>query len=363
MITQMLAVETNQALADNSTYALYGSAVVLALAMLSFAADLAATARRKHAAEDAAEGGSAQAGSAQAGATTKTRAAEAGSTKAAGADGDVDAGGATAVLTRDEAPGDGPEAPVKRQWAGIGMSLTWLAMLLLAAAIALRGFAVSRPPLGNMYEFALAAAGFTLVVYLLWSLKRDLRWLGLFVVAPVLLIEMLAAMVLYTEATQLLPSLQSYWLSIHVTIATLSVGLFTVGAVVTVLYLVQARREAAAAAGKGKRGLLDALPSARALDQAAYGVHMVAYPLWMFTVIAGAIWAQVAWGRYWGWDPKEVWSFVIFVVYTAYMHARLTAGWNAKRSSYLALAGFACVIINYTVVNIFFVGMHSYSGL
>ena len=363
MITQMLAVETNQALADNSTYALYGSAVVLALAMLSFAADLAATARRKHAAEDAAEGGRAKAGAAGADAgATKAGATKAGATKAAA--GSSESGSATAVLTRDDQPpADGPQAPVKRQWAGIGMSLTWLAMLLLAATIALRGFAVSRPPLGNMYEFALAAAGFTLVVYLLWSLKRDLRWLGLFVVAPVLLIEMLAAMVLYTEATQLLPSLQSYWLSIHVTIATLSVGLFTVGAVVTVLYLVQARREAAAVAGKGRRSMLDALPSARALDQAAYGVHMVAYPLWMFTVIAGAIWAQVAWGRYWGWDPKEVWSFVIFVVYTAYMHARLTAGWNAKRSSYLALAGFACVIINYTVVNLFFVGMHSYSGL
>lgn len=326
----MITQATNQALADNSTYALAGSAVVLALAMLSFATDLAQGQRRQAAIRAAQERESAE-----------------------------QQGGDTVLLTREVTEQD----PGKRQWAGIGMSLSWLGFGLLLASIALRGFSVHRVPLGNMYEFALAATGFTMAVFLIWSTQRDLRWLGVFITAPVILVEMLAAMVLYTEATQLMPSLRSYWLSIHVTIATLSIGLFTVGFVITLLHLVQSRREAAAAEGKGKPGFMDSLPKARTLDQAAYGIHVIAYPLWTFTVIAGAIWAQVAWGRYWGWDPKEVWSFVIFVVYTAYMHARVTSGWSSKRASYLAIAGFACIIINYSVVNIFFVGMHSYSGL
>lgn len=326
----MITQATNQALSDNSTYALVGSAVVLALAMLAFALDLASSQRRRAAMAAASE--------------TESAAAE---------------GGETLVLTREVTA----QEPGKRQWAGIGMSLSWLGFGLLLASIVLRGMSVHRVPLGNMYEFALAATAFTMAVFLAWSTRRDLRWLGVFIIAPVVLVEMLAAMVLYTEATQLMPSLRSYWLSIHVTIATLSVGLFTVGFVITLLYLAQSRREAAAETGNGKAGFMDALPKARTLDQAAYGVHVIAYPLWTFTVIAGAIWAQVAWGRYWDWDPKEVWSFVIFVVYTAYMHARVTAGWSSKRAAYIAIAGFTCVILNYSVVNVFFVGMHSYSGL
>ncbi|WP_018157057.1 c-type cytochrome biogenesis protein CcsB [Demetria terragena] len=324
----MMTQAANQAFADNSTYALAGSAVVLALAMLAFALDLAGGQKRRAVVEAAAES-------------------------------QAEMNGNTMVLTREVSP----DEPVKRQWAGVGMALSWLGFGLLLVAIVLRGLSVHRTPLGNMYEFALAAAGFTMAVFLIWSTQRDLRWFGVFITAPVVLTEMLAAMVLYTDATQLVPSLRSYWLSIHVTIATLSVGLFTVGFVLTLLHLAQARREAAAEEGNGKASFMDSLPRARTLDQAAYGVHVIAYPLWTFTVIAGAIWAQVAWGRYWDWDPKEVWSFVIFVVYTAYMHARVTSGWTSKRASYLAIAGFTCVILNYTVVNVFFVGMHSYSGL
>ncbi|YAL83784.1 c-type cytochrome biogenesis protein CcsB [Dermacoccaceae bacterium W4C1] len=324
MMTMLVARQTNEVLADNSTYALYGSAAVLTLAMLSFALDLSRRQVRQQREEVAEQ---------------------------------VHAEGSTAVLTRTETE---VEPEPKRQWAGIGMSLSWLGTILLVVAIALRGASVHRAPLGNMYEFSMAATAFTMIVFLIWSLKRDLRWLGVFVTAPVVLIEMLAAVVLYTDATQLLPSLKSYWLVIHVTVATLSIGLFTVGCVLAILYLVQERRESRA---ELKPGFMDRLPNARALDQASYAIHVVAYPLWTFTVIAGAIWAQEAWGRYWGWDPKEVWSFVIFAVYTAYMHSRLTSGWNARRSAYLAIAGFVCIILNYTVVNMYFVGMHSYSGL
>ncbi|MDE9365022.1 c-type cytochrome biogenesis protein CcsB [Luteipulveratus sp. YIM 133132] len=333
MITQMLARETSTALSDASTNSLYASAVVLTLAMLSFGVDLAQSparaaresARRTTVVQDSADGA-----------------------------GD----GSTAVLTRTET-GE-PAVPEKRQWAGIGMSLSWLGAFLLIACVVLRGAAVHRPPLGNMYEFATVGAAFTIAAYLLWSLKRDVRWLGIFVVGPVLLVEMLAAMVFYTDATQLMPSLKSYWLSIHVTVATLSIALFTIGFSLTLLHLIQERVEA----GSTERfAFMKALPSSERLERLGYSVHIIAFPLWTFTLIAGAIWAQEAWGHYWNWDPKEVWTFVIWVVYAAYLHARVTAGWNSRRASYIALAGFACIIVNYCVVNVFFVGQHSYSGL
>jgi ABC-type transport system involved in cytochrome c biogenesis permease subunit len=99
------------------------------------------------------------------------------------------------------------------------------------------------------------------------------------------------------------------------------------------------------------------------LDRTAYGINVVAFPLWTFTLIAGAIWAEQAWGHYWNWDPKEVWTFVIWVVYAAYLHARATTGWSARSANYLALAGYGAILVNYMVVNVFFVGQHSYSGM
>ena len=239
------------------------------------------------------------------------------------------------------------------------MALTWLGAAFLIAGIVMRSLAVHRPPLGNMYEFDLVGTAFLLVCFLGWSLRKDVRWLGAFVTLPAVLFIMLAALVYYTEASKLMPSLQSYWLSIHVTVATLSVGLFTIGFVITALYLAQKTREERGKSG----GFLRSLPDSETLDRLAYGVHIIAFPLWMFTVIAGAIWAQVAWGRYWGWDPKEIWTFIIWVFYAAYLHSRATSGWTKRRATYVALVGMLCVILNYTVVNLLITGLHSYSGV
>ncbi|KNX35883.1 c-type cytochrome biogenesis protein CcsB [Luteipulveratus halotolerans] len=331
MITQLLTRETNTALSDASTNSLYASAVVLTLAMLAFGLDLAQSPAR--AAREAAR---------------RTPAAQE----------SAEAGGSTAVLTRTD--DDAPVEPEKRQWAGIGMSLSWLGALLLIACIVLRADAVHRPPLGNMYEFAVVGGAFTMAAFLVWSPRRDVRWLGIFAVGPVLLVEMLAALVFYTDATQLMPSLKSYWLSIHVTVATLSIALFTIGFSLTTLHLIQERVEA----GETDRfAFMKALPDSVRLERLSYAVHIIAFPLWTFTLIAGAIWAQEAWGRYWGWDPKEVWTFVIWVVYAAYLHARVTAGWSSRRVAYVVIGGFACIIVNYCVVNMFLVGQHSYSGM
>ena len=269
--------------------------------------------------------------------------------------------GAGAVSSPDV--GD-PPAPERRQAAAIGVSLTVLALLLHLAAVGARGWSVHRPPWGNMYEFATAGAAVVTLVFLAALRWRDLRYLGTFVVGPVLLTLGLAVVVLYTRASQLVPSLKSVWLAIHVSVAFISSALFTLAFSVTVLYLVQARREQRRALGEPvPPAFTDALPAARELDRASYQLHAVAFPLWTFTLVAGAIWAENAWGRYWGWDPKEVWTFVIWVVYAGYLHARATRGWQGRKAATLALVGYGCVLFNFLVVNIFFVGMHSYAGV
>ncbi|EAQ00344.1 putative cytochrome C assembly protein [Janibacter sp. HTCC2649] len=252
------------------------------------------------------------------------------------------------------------EVPLRaRKAGGIAQTLALLGTVLLFASAALRGWSVERWPLGNMFEFGVAASLFTMMVFVIAGTRRDLRWLGVFVVAPVLILLGLANTVWYTEAAELMPSLKSVWLIIHVTVATISVGLFAVGATVALLYLAKDRF------GETTGGfrVLRALPDSRALERFAYSLHIIAFPLWTFTLIAGAIWARQAWGSYWNWDPKEVWTFIIWVVYAAYLHARVTRGWRRQSASWVAVAGFACIIINYAVVNVYFVGQHSYSGL
>lgn len=251
------------------------------------------------------------------------------------------------------------EVPTRaRKAAGMAWTLTILGTALLTAAVFLRGAEVHRAPLGNMFEFAIVGCMFVMLAFTAWSFRRDLRWLGVFVVTPVLLTLGLAITIWYTDAKELMPSLKSYWLVIHVTVATLSVALFAIGAVLGALYLWQSHVEAA-----GARSFMNKLPTARALEKLTHSLHVIAFPLWTFTVIAGAIWARQAWGSYWNWDPKEVWSFVIWVVYAAYLHARVTSGWRPQSATWIALAGFGCIILNYAVVNMYFVGQHSYSGL
>jgi len=328
---------TDIGLSNLSNHFLYASAVVLALAMMSFALDLAG-----------------HPGRAARAAEREARAASTPEESVA-----AEAGGNTTVLERT-AQAAGDIQPEKRQWAGIGMSLSWLGWLLLGACVGFRSASVGRPPLGNMYEFAIVGAFFVMSAFLIWSLRRDIRSLGIFVVGPTLLTEMLAALVFYTAASELLPSLKNYWLTIHVTVAILSVAFFTIAFSTTILYFVQKWREDI---HDTKYKFMDAVPGSEVMDRTTYGLLIIAFPLWTFTLIAGAIWAQKAWGHYWSWDPKEVWTLVIWVVYAAYLHARATAGWSGKKAAYLSLAGFACVLFNFCVVNVFIVGMHSYSGM
>ena len=251
-----------------------------------------------------------------------------------------------------------PLAPGRRA-GNIAMALTWLATGLLLVGLVLRGVWAGRVPWGNMYEFSLAWTLGILAVFLVVSTRRDIRWLGLPVVFLALLSLGLAVTVLYTEAAQLVPALKSWWLVIHVASAIICGGAFTVAAAISVLYLWRDRAER-----KGKvTGIVASLPDASRLDTLAYRILAFAFPLWTFAVISGAIWAENAWGRYWGWDPKETWAFITWVIYAGYLHARSTAGWRGRRAAYISLIGFVSFLINYFGVNIFVNSLHSYAGL
>ncbi len=259
-------------------------------------------------------------------------------------------------------PAAGPSR-VARIAGGLALALTVLGWLAHLAAIVARGVAADRLPWGNMYEFSLAVSFAAVTVFLYLVLRRGMSHLGVFVMLPVVLYLGHAAMVLYVAPGPLIPALQSYWMRIHVTGAIVASGAFMIATVPMVLYLVRLRYDERTAAGRrtGPSAVARLLPSADALDAAAYRVVVFAFPVWTFAVIAGAIWAEVAWGRYWGWDPKETWSFITWVGYACYLHARSTAGWRGKRAAYIGLLAFVALLIDYYGVNMVVSGLHSYA--
>ncbi|MBV9485760.1 MAG: c-type cytochrome biogenesis protein CcsB, partial [Frankiaceae bacterium] len=228
-------------------------------------------------------------------------------------------------------------------------------------------------------------------IYLVLLVGREsVRFLGAFLMAPVVLYLGLAGTVLYAAPGPLVPALNSYWIKIHVVAAITATGAFMVSGVVTVLYLLKERWErgqpplrglllrrlrsqpqvslgpgtAAVAELSAKRsGLMNSLPSSERLDRLAYRVITFAFPVWTFAIIAGAIWAEQAWSRYWGWDPKETWSFITWLGYAAYLHARATAGWRGRRAAMLSLIAFGALMVDYYVVNTVITGLHSYAGV
>ncbi|WP_138414750.1 c-type cytochrome biogenesis protein CcsB [Sinomonas gamaensis] len=252
----------------------------------------------------------------------------------------------------------------RRAAARVGVALSILGLLIHAAGVVTRGVAAGRVPWGNMYEFCTTGAFLVVAVFLITLIKRDLRFLGTFVLGLAVVMMVAAAVAFWTPVGHLVPALQSYWLVIHVSIAVLSSALFTLTFSMGVLQLIQSRREAKiAAGGEDRGGFLRLVPSALTLETLSYRINTIAFVGWTLTVMFGSIWAEKAWGRFWGWDPKEVWSFVIWVVYAAYLHARATRGWTGTRAAWLSIVGYACVIVNFTVVNVYFSGLHSYAGL
>jgi len=215
-----------------------------------------------------------------------------------------------------------------------------------------------------MYEFCTTGAFLVAAIFLITLTRKDLRFVGSFVVGLVVVMLCAATVGFPTPVARLIPALQSYWLIVHVSIAVASSALFTITFAMSVLQLLQTSREAKLLAGKADRAkFLRLVPSALSLENLAYRLNAIAFVGWTFTLMAGAIWAEQAWGRYWGWDTKEVWTFVIWTVYAGYLHARATRGWTGTRAAWLSIVGYLCIVFNFTIVNIYFSGLHSYAGV
>ena len=240
------------------------------------------------------------------------------------------------------------------------MALTILAWVIHVASTVLRGIAAARVPWANMFEFTLTATAIIVGVFLVVQLWQDLKYVGAFVTGFATIALVAATIVFYVDVVPLPPALQSVWIVIHVFVATLGTGFFGLGAALSILQLMRLRRDSG---GLTRASYLETIPSADRLENLAYRLNIVGFVFWTFTLIFGAIWAERAWGRYWGWDTKEVWTFIIWVLFAGYIHARATRGWRGARSAWLAIIGFAAVVFNFTVVNMFFKGLHAYSGL
>ena len=255
-------------------------------------------------------------------------------------------------------------APERRIPARIGVALTVLGAVIHGAGVVTRAMGAGRVPWGNMYEFLTTGAFVAVAVFLLALIRRDLRFLGTFVLGLAIIMQVAASVAYWTPVGHLVPALQSYWLIIHVSIAVLSSALFTLTFAMSALQLVQSHRQrAVAAGGADKLSFMHLVPSAMSLENLSYRINALGFIGWTFTLMFGAIWAEKAWGRFWGWDTKEVWTFVIWVVYAGYLHARATRGWTGTRAAWLSIVGYLCVVFNFTIVNQFFNGLHSYSGL
>ena len=237
----------------------------------------------------------------------------------------------------------------------IGFIVTAVGTVVLGVGVVLRGIAAGRVPWANMYEFSISAALLILLVYLTSLKIKDVHFIATFVTGFVLVTLFAAVSLFYVEVKTLMPALQSYWLVIHVVVAILATSFFCIAAGLHIAYLVKA--------GKSARRLMELFPALEQLERLAYRFNVVGFVLWSFTLIAGAIWAERAWHRYWGWDTKEVWTFIIWTLYAGYLHAMATRGWNGKRAAWLGLVAFFAVIFNFTIVNMFFKGLHVYSGL
>ncbi|MDQ4215689.1 c-type cytochrome biogenesis protein CcsB [Microbacterium capsulatum] len=257
------------------------------------------------------------------------------------------------------------EAAPRFVMARIGTALATLGFLFHLAGEVLRGIAAGRVPWSNMYEFAMTGTLLIIAVYLAVNIWFDLKFLGTFILGLVVVLLGGAATGFYVQVVPLSDPLKSVWLVIHVFVASLGTAFFALAFALSVFQLLQARREAKILAKAEKTGprFLGTLPGSERLEGLAYRFATIGFIFWTFTLIAGAIWANDAWGRYWGFDTKETWTFIIWVLYAGYIHARATRGWRGSRSAWLSIVGFSAVLFNFTIVNMFFKGLHVYSGL
>jgi cytochrome c-type biogenesis protein CcsB len=261
---------------------------------------------------------------------------------------------------------DAGQRPFDERVGRAGLAVVYLGIGLLLACIGLRGLATLRVPWGNMYEFINLTCFSGLVAGAIVLRRPQYRPLWVFLLVPVLILLTVSGRWLYANAAPVMPALQSYWLPIHVSVVSLGSGVFLVAGIASILFLLRTSRlgdaDPETTPGALAR-IVRRLPDPQTLDRIAYRTTIFAFPVFGFGVIFGAIWAEEAWGRYWGWDPKETVSFVAWVVYAAYLHARSTAGWRDRKAAWINVVGFVGMVFNLFFVNLVTVGLHSYAGV
>ncbi|MGC2654463.1 MAG: c-type cytochrome biogenesis protein CcsB [Mycobacterium sp.] len=272
--------------------------------------------------------------------------------------GSVAADGATPGLVHDV-----PRRPFDERVGRAGLAVVYVGIGLLVTCIVLRGLATLRVPWGNMYEFINLTCCCGLVAGAIVLRRPQYRGLWVFLLLPILILLTVSGRWLYSHAAPVMPALQSYWLPIHVSVVSLGSGVFMVAGVASILFLLKMSPMSGPDAEGTLARVVRRLPDAETLDRIAYRTTIFAFPVFGFGVIFGAIWAEQAWGRYWGWDPKETVSFVAWVVYAAYLHARSTAGWRDSKAAWINVVGFVAMVFNLFFVNLVTVGLHSYAGV
>ncbi|WP_426242613.1 c-type cytochrome biogenesis protein CcsB [Nocardioides sp. LHG3406-4] len=243
----------------------------------------------------------------------------------------------------------------------LGVLLTVIAVAVHFVGLVGRGMAAdpNRVPWGNMYEFTVSGSFFVALFYLVLYRRFRLEWMAPIVVGFVVSVLMAAVIWLYDPVAPLTEALYSPWLVIHVVSAVVATGAFTLGGIASLLYLLKSRSKHQDRA----TGYLARVPDLRGLDRISYRMHAFGFPVWTFAVlITGPIWAHQAWSSYWNWDPKEVWAFITWVVYAAYLHARTTAGWRGRNAAWVAVLGLATLWFNFIGINYFSTtSQHSYA--
>ena len=241
-------------------------------------------------------------------------------------------------------PGFGPILDTAGRY---GTILTVNSFAFLTASLVFRAIAAGHGPFSNMYEFSLAFSWGALGLFLYFQAQYKLRTLALMVL-PVALGLLAYATTVPSDITPLVPALQNdLLLTVHVAVAIIAYGAFAIAFGAAVLFLIQ------------RRDSIRWLPKKVLLDEIGYKAVMVGFPMMALVIILGALWADIAWGSYWSWDPKETASLVTLLLYGAYLHARVLRGWRGERSAALLILGFGATLFTY-YGNLFFGGLHSY---
>ncbi len=349
-----------------STLFLYSAMGVYAIAFIAFTLDLS-----RRSAGVTARAATMQSGAERIAAARGTRLARSAAVGSAGTTTleRTDSSGPSALDCPSDSTSVGAAAPLRPGREGVslrvGVALSILGFVLHLTADVLRGVAAARVPWANMYEFSMTGTLIIMGIFLIAVIRKDLRFLGAVITGLVLILLGISTVGFRVDVVPLPPG-AAVVLARHPRDGR-DPGHRILHAELRVCRSSSCSRPAGKASDR--RPALSGCacwprcPSSESLERSAYRVAIVGFILWTFTLMAGAIWAEHAWGRYWGWDTKEVWTFVIWVIYAAYIHARATRGWRGSHSAWLAIIGYSAVLFNFGVVNVFFKGLHAYSGL